>query len=105
MIMSADIHISPDGKFLYASNRGNQNNIIIFEIKENGTLSEVGYQSTFGEHPRIFTIDPSGQFLIVTNLISGNVVIFRRDKETGLLDKVGKKVKVKKVSFVLARQY
>ena len=105
MIMSADIHISPDGKFLYASNRGNQNNIIIFEIKENGTLSEVGYQSTFGEHPRIFAIDPSGQFLIVTNLISGNVVVFRRDKETGLLDKVGKKVKIKKVSFVLARQY
>jgi 6-phosphogluconolactonase (cycloisomerase 2 family) len=103
--MSADIHISPDGKFLYASNRGDQNNISIFSIQEDGTLKEVGYQSTLGEHPRIFAIDPSGQFLIVTNLISGDVIVFRRDINTGLLKKVGKKVKIENVSFVQIRHY
>ncbi len=104
-VMSADIHISPDGKFLYASNRGDQNNISIFAINEAGTLKEIGYQSSLGEHPRIFAIDPTGQFLIVTNLISGDVFVFRRNAKTGLLKKVGKKVKINNVSFVQIRQY
>jgi len=104
-VMSADIHISPDGKFLYASNRGDQNNISIFSINEDGTLKEVAYQSSLGEHPRIFAIDPSGHFLIVTNLISGDVFVFRRNIRTGLLTRVGKKVKIKNVSFVQIREY
>lgn len=105
IVMSADIHISPDGNFLYASNRGDQNNISIFSINADGTLKEIGYQSSLGKHPRIFAIDPSGQFLIVTNLISGNIFVFRRNLKTGLLIKVGKKVKIKNVSFVQIRQY
>lgn len=104
-VMSADIHISPDGKFLYASNRGDQNNISIFSIHEDGTLKEIGYQSTLGEHPRIFAIDSSGNFLIVTNLISDNVIVFRRDINTGLLKKVGKKVNIENVSFVQIRHF
>ncbi|HBX61631.1 MAG TPA: 6-phosphogluconolactonase [Flavobacteriaceae bacterium] len=104
-IMSADIHISPDGNFLYASNRGDQNNISIFSINVDGTLKEVGYQSSLGVHPRIFSIDSSGQFLIVTNLVSGNAFVFRRDLKSGLLKKVGKKVKIKNVSFVQIRKY
>lgn len=104
-VMSADIHISPDGKFLYASNRGDQNNISIFSIKKDGTLKSIGYQSSLGDHPRIFAIDPSGQFLIETNMISGNVFVFRRNIKTGLLKKVGNEVKIKNVSCVKIRQY
>ena len=48
---SADIHISPDGRFLYASNRGEENNIAIFSIAKDGTLKTIGYQSTFGKTP------------------------------------------------------
>ena len=97
---SSDIHISPDGKFLYATNRGKENNIAIFAIDENGFLKNIGYQSTLGKHPRIFAIDESGKFLIATNVISGNVIVFKRNPKTGLLKKVGKEVKMENVSCV-----
>ncbi|KMQ67516.1 6-phosphogluconolactonase [Chryseobacterium sp. FH2] len=102
---SSDIHISPDGKFLYASNRGNEDNIAIFSIQNNGILKTIGYQSTKGKHPRVFGLDPSGKFLITTNAGSGDVVVFKINSETGLLKKVGKKIKIKSVSCVQLRTY
>jgi 6-phosphogluconolactonase len=102
---SSDIHISPEGKFLYASNRGEENNIAIFSIQDNGKLKTLGYQSTKGKHPRVFAIDPTGKFLIVTNAISGNVFVFRRDSKTGLLKKIGKQLKIKSVSCVQIKEY
>lgn len=102
---SSDIHISPDGKFLYASNRGDENNIAIFEIQKDGILKNVGYQPTLGKHPRVFAIDEFGKFLIATNSVSGDVVVFKRYAETGLLRKVGKKLKIKSVSCVQIRKY
>ncbi|WP_244307418.1 lactonase family protein [Flavobacterium fluviatile] len=65
---SSDLHISPDGKFLYAANRGKENNIAIFSIDKKGFLKNIGYQSTFGNHPRVFAVDETGKFLIVTNV-------------------------------------
>ncbi len=102
---SADIHISPDGRFLYASNRGEENNIAIYAIKNDGTLNSLGYQSTHGDHPRIFDIDPTGKFLIVANQTSGDVVVFRRDPETGLLEKAGKPGKIFNASCVKIFRY
>jgi 6-phosphogluconolactonase len=103
--VSADIHISPDGRYLYASNRGDENNIAIFAIKKDGKLKTIGYQSTLGEHPRIFAIDKTGKFLIAANLISGNVFVFKRNIKTGLLQKVGEELKIKDVSCVKIREY
>jgi 6-phosphogluconolactonase len=102
---SGDIHISPDGRFLYASNRGEENNIAIFSIASNGTLKTVGYQSTFGKTPRIFTIDSTGKFLIVANQTSGNVVVFKRNSVTGLLKKSGTEIKVENASCVQIKHY
>ena len=102
---SSDVHISPDGKFLYATNRGKENNIAIFSIQNDGTLKNIGYQSTFGKHPRTFTIDESGHFLIATNVISGDAFVFKRNLETGLLTKVGKRVKMKNVTNVQIKTY
>ncbi len=102
---SSDIHISPDGKFLYATNRGKENNIAIFSIQNDGQLSIVDYQSTMGKHPRIFAIDESGKFLIVSNVNSGNVIVFRIDTKTGLLKKTGKEITIKNVSCVQIRNY
>ncbi len=90
---------------MYASNRGEENNIAIFAIQKNGKLKIIYYQSTLGEHPRIFAIDESGKFLIATNATSGNVFVFKRNFKTGLLKKVGKELKVKSVSFVQIRKY
>lgn len=92
---SADLHVSPDGKFLYASNRAAENNLAIFKINErNGKLETVGYQSTLGQTPRNFVIDPTGNFLLVANQNSDNIVIFKRDKETGLLTETGEQIAV-----------
>ncbi|WP_349293639.1 lactonase family protein [Flavobacterium marginilacus] len=102
---SSDIHISPDGHFLYASNRGEKNNIAIYSIGNDGKLTLIGYQSTLGNHPRVFAIDETGKFLIVTNTISGNVFVFKRNAKTGLLKKVGRELKMKNVSCVKIRKY
>lgn len=102
---SADIHISPDGRFLYASNRGNENNIAIFSISQKGTLSLVGYEPVQGEHPRNFLIDPTGKFLVVANQISGNVVVFKRNAQTGLLTKTGIEVKMQGPSSLQISTY
>ncbi len=92
---SADIHVSPDGKFLYASNRSDDNNIAIFTINQpDGRLTPMGYQSTLGDHPRNFVVAPSGKFLLVANQISGNVVVFSRNAETGALSNTGYTIKI-----------
>lgn len=102
---SSDVHISPDGRFLYATNRGKEDNIAIFSIDADGLLKHVGYQSTLGKHPRTFIIDETGNFLIVTNVKTQNVVVFKRNSETGLLKKVGKKIKIKNLSCVKTKVY
>ncbi len=101
----SDIHVSPDGQFLYTSNRGEENNIAIFSIANDGTLKTVGYQSTFGRTPRIFAIDSKGKFVIAANQSTGNVVIFKRDPVTGLLTKAGNEMKVKNASCVQIKEY
>lgn len=92
---AAAIHISPDGQFLYASNRLDANDITIYKIDEKkGTLQLIGRQSTLGKTPRDFLIDPTGNFLLVANQNSDTIVIFKRDKETGLLSPTDMKVEI-----------
>lgn len=89
---AADIHISPDGKFLYATNRGEANNITIFKILNNGKLYLQGHTNTLGKGPRNFAIDPTGNFLLIANQFTNEVVIFKRNKTTGALIATGKKI-------------
>lgn len=96
---SAEILISPDGKFLYVSNRGIENSISIYSIEKDGSLKNIGTQSSLGNHPRNFAVDPSGKFLIVANMNSGSVIVFKRNLQTGLLKKVSK-LKLKNISCV-----
>ncbi|KQC31317.1 lactonase family protein [Flagellimonas eckloniae] len=104
---AADIHISPDGKFLYASNRGpEEDSISIFSIDKNtGRLTLVGHEPTFGEHPRNFCIDPSGNFLLVANQFTNNVVVFKRHSETGRLSKLQKELAIENPSSLQMRTY
>lgn len=80
----ADIHISTDGKFLYASNRGH-NSIVIYGVGDNGDLQVLGHESVKGEGPRNFTLSPDGSYLLVANQHSNNIISFKRDHTTGLL--------------------
>lgn len=85
-VSGADIHLSPDGKFLYASNREDLNNIVIYSVDQtSGRLSQVSEHVSGGVHPRNFMIDPTGRYLLVANRNTDNVVVFRRDEETGML--------------------
>jgi 6-phosphogluconolactonase len=91
---AADNHVSPDGRFLYGSNRGEADVIIIYKINKDGTLVNVGHQSTLGKHPRNFVIDPGGEFLLVGNNTTNDVSIFRINKKTGLLTPTGNKIEI-----------
>ena len=85
----AEIRVHPNGKFLFASNRGHDS-VAVFSIdQKKGTLSPVGHFSTHGKNPRNFEIDPSGSHLFVANQESGNIVIFEIDQATGKLTSTG----------------
>jgi len=96
-IGSADIHVSPDGRFVYASNRGASNTISIFSVnQETGTLIPVDYTSTLGKTPRNFNFDPTGNYLLAANQNSDEIVIFKRDKESGMLADSGNRISISK---------
>jgi 6-phosphogluconolactonase len=90
----AEIEVHPSGKFLYASNRG-QDSIAVYAIDPaNGTLRQIADVPTGGKEPRSFAIDPSGKLLFAANQNSDNVVIFRIDGKTGQLTPTGDKLDV-----------
>ncbi|AOJ69556.1 3-carboxymuconate cyclase [Burkholderia sp. MSMB617WGS] len=81
------LHLSPDGRFLYATNRGDANDIVIYAVNAaDGKLALVGRQSSLGKTPREFAIDPSGKWLVVGNQDSDSVFVFRRDIASGRLE-------------------
>lgn len=89
----ADIHISPDGKYLYGSNRGH-NSLAIYKIENEGRLKLVDIQSVNGAWPRNFLITDDGAFILVANQNSDNITIFKRNKTTGKITATGKEIQV-----------
>ena len=96
----ADIHLSPDGRFLYSSNRLKAEGIAIFSVDgETGLLTRIGYQPT-GAHPRQFNITPDGALLLCCCRDSDKIQVFRRDKKTGLLTDTRRDIPVSKAVCV-----
>ena len=91
---AADIHISPDGKFLYASVRANENLISVFEINNNRSLRPIQNMKTNGMGPRNFAISPDGAWLLVAHQNSHDVLVYRRDEATGKLENTGNFINV-----------
>ena len=90
---SADIHITPDGNYLYASNRLKGDGLAIFSVdKETGRLAKIGYQPT-DIHPRNFLITADGKFLLVANRDSNTVQLFMINSN-GLLTNINKEIKL-----------
>ncbi|SDR76036.1 6-phosphogluconolactonase [Polaribacter sp. KT25b] len=82
---AADIHITKDGKFLYASNRGHES-IVIYKVNQkDGTLKTIGFQDVLGKSPRNFSLSPNEEFLVVANQDTDNIISFKRNAKTGLL--------------------
>jgi 6-phosphogluconolactonase len=93
-IGAAAIHFSPDGNYLYATNRGSVNDITLFIVQTDGRLNyKASYQSG-GKGPRDFAIDPTGNFLLIANQNSNEINIFRRDISSGQLSLLPKTIEV-----------
>ena len=97
---SADIHLSPDGRYLYASNRLKEDGISVFSIDKSGRLKKIGYTKT-GIHPRNFTLSPDGRFLLVAERDSNCIEVFARNKRTGLLKPTPHKLHLSMPVFVM----
>jgi 6-phosphogluconolactonase len=103
---SADIHISPDGKFLYSTNRAKDNTIAAYNIdRKTGMLTFIKHESTYGDHPRNFMIDPTGKYVLVANQNTNNIVVFKRDMITGVLTKTGTEISVPRPSCLQMHVY
>jgi 6-phosphogluconolactonase len=90
---SAEIEVHPNGRFVYASNRGHDS-IAVFSVDPRaGTLTLVENVSTQGKTPRNFAIDPTGEFLLAANQDTDNIVIFRIDQKSGRLTPTGEDIK------------
>lgn len=92
---SADIHLSPDSRFLYASNRLKDDGIAIFAVQADGTLAPAGYQKT-GIHPRNFNLTPNGKYLLVACRDSNIIQVYERDVESGLLTDTRQDIRIDK---------
>ena len=96
----ADIHLSPDGRFLYSSNRLKAEGIAIFAVdRQTGLLTRVGYQPT-GAHPRHFNITPNGKYLLCCCRDSNKIQVFRRDPKSGMLTDTHRDIPVSKAVCV-----
>lgn len=91
---AADIHLSPDEKYLYATNRGSVDDITCFSVAADGKLRFKQQIPTGGKMPRNFAITPDGQYVFVGHQSTDNIVIFKRNIQTGLLTNTGKQIKV-----------
>jgi 6-phosphogluconolactonase len=98
---AAEVVLDPAEKFLYASNRGDDNSIAVFAVDpKKGTLTLVEYVPTGGKTPRNFAIDPSGQWLVAANQDSNSIVTFRINAKSGRLTPAGKSIEVNSPTIV-----
>jgi len=97
---TAEVFVHPSGKFVYGSNRGDDN-IVAYSINATtGMLALVGHTSTQGMTPRNFGLDPGGRFLYAANQTSSSVVPFVIDQDTGALSPTASPISVPSPEFV-----
>lgn len=90
---SADICLSNDNRFLYASHRLINDGVSIFSVTADGTLKKMGYHHT-GKHPRGFVISPNDKYMLVACRDDNTIQILKRDVVTGMLTDTGKRISV-----------
>lgn len=91
---AADIHVSQNGKFVYVTNRGENNNISLFKINNGGTLKFQKQYSTEGNGPRNFTFSPDGKYIFIGNQRTNNIVTFKSNCRKGTLSLVDKNIEI-----------
>ena len=96
----ADLKITPNGRFLYGTNRGHDS-IAAYAIGDDGRLTLLEIEPSLGQGPQNLAITPGGELLLCANMPGDNVVVFRIDPKTGLLTPVGEPVSMPKPSCVM----
>ena len=97
----AEIRLSPDGRFVYGSNRGHDSLAVYARDAATGRLTLVEIVPSGGKHPRNFNLAPDGRWLLCANRDTDNVVVFRVDPATGRLTPNGSEAKVPQAVCVL----
>jgi 6-phosphogluconolactonase len=90
----AGVQLTPDGRYLYGSNRGHDSLVVYAVDESTGRLSFVEHHSCLGRTPRDFSIDPSGRFLLVANQDSDAVIVLRINPDTGRLTDSGERAEI-----------
>ena len=96
----ADVKITPNGRFLYGTNRGHHS-VAAYRIAEDGRLSLLSIEPSLGDGPQNLAITPGGQLLLCANMPGDNLIVFRINPETGKLTPVGEPVKIPKPSCIM----
>ncbi len=91
---SAEVVLSADGRFIYASNRGYDSITVLRVDDDSGTVTLADQYPSGGSFPRHFALDPSGKWLVVANMNSDNLTTFRVDQESGMLVWTGQSVEI-----------
>lgn len=97
---AAEVRLSPDGKHLYASNRGDANEIIGFGVGPEGGLKHIQTLSSEGKAPRNFNITPDGAYVLVGNQNSNTLLAFERDEKSGFLSTTGYQLDIHKPVYI-----
>jgi 6-phosphogluconolactonase len=97
----AAVRVHPNGRFVYASNRGDLNSITVFQIMESGAIERIQIMEDVPTHPRDFNLDPHGKFLLVAGQQADEIEIFRIDSNTGKLSRTGQKIQMKAPACIL----
>lgn len=100
---AAEIDVSRDGRFVYASNRGHDS-IAVFEVEQDGALKLVQNAASGGKTPRSFALDGSGRWLLAANQDGDNITVFGVDAQTGRLTPSGKATPISSPVCVLPQK-
>lgn len=85
--IAADIHLSPDGRFLYASSRG-WDGIASYAIDGDGAIEPLGFDQLSGKAPRNFALSPDGRYLLVGYQDSNRIAVYSRDVANGEIQEI-----------------
>ena len=95
----ADLKITPNGRFLYGTNRGHDS-IAVYRIGDDGRLTLIGIEPSLGKGPQNLLIAANGTLLLCANMPDNNVAVFRMDGQTGGLKSVGEPVSIPSPSCI-----
>lgn len=95
----ADLKITPDGRFLYGTNRGHDS-LAIYRLAKEGGMTRVGIEPSLGKGPQNLLITPDGGLLLCANMAGDNLAVFRIDQKTGGLKPIGEPIELPKPSCI-----